>query len=82
MRAAGWVQTGLGVAAGLAAIILWRSHADDVRNSEEAKVARSVANLGLEPLGQHIPPPAVQPSPSLTNPSQTPPPVRATAQRP
>lgn len=78
MRTAGWVQVGLGVAAGLAALILWRTHSDDVRNSEEVRVARSVANAGLEPLGHRIPAPAELPPPSATGPSpMPPPPVRA-----
>ena len=38
----------------MAALVLWRTHSDDVRNSEEVKVARSVANAGLGPLGHHI----------------------------
>jgi hypothetical protein len=81
MRVAGWVETGLGVAAGLAALMLWRSHLDDVRNSEEARVARSAANVALEPLGKHIPAPAAQQLPSAAVPPQAPPPP-VTAPRP
>jgi hypothetical protein len=63
MKAAGWVQTGLGFVAGLAAMALWRTHADEVRHSEEARVATAVANAGLERFGQRIPPPTLTPVP-------------------
>jgi len=79
MRTAGWVQVGLGVATALAAIVLWRTHSDEIRDSEEAKVARSVANAGLEPLGQRIPPPAE--TPSATIPADPSAPVRTTTVR-
>jgi hypothetical protein len=42
---------------------LWRTHADEVRASEEARVATAVANAGLERFGQRVPPPALAPVP-------------------